>query len=64
MIIYCNIVSYREARKIMEEKQKRLNAAENALHLLRTTCIVWPNSAKEVLLAGSFDGWTSQVCFS
>ncbi|XP_008807858.2 protein FLOURY ENDOSPERM 6, chloroplastic isoform X2 [Phoenix dactylifera] len=49
-----------EARKIMEEKQKRLNAAENALHLLRTTCIVWPNSAKEVLLAGSFDGWTSQ----
>ncbi|EHA8589567.1 protein FLOURY ENDOSPERM 6, chloroplastic [Cocos nucifera] len=51
-----------EARNMMEEKQKRLNAAENALHLLRTTCIVWPNSAKEVLLAGSFDGWTSQLC--
>lgn len=49
-----------DAQKIMEEKQKRLNAAENALHLLRTTCIVWPNSAKEVLLAGSFDGWTNQ----
>ncbi|KAJ7943536.1 5'-AMP-activated protein kinase subunit beta-2 [Quillaja saponaria] len=30
------------------------------LQLLRTACIVWPNSASEVLLAGSFDGWVTQ----
>ncbi|RWW82877.1 hypothetical protein BHE74_00008635 [Ensete ventricosum] len=49
-----------EARKVMEEKQKRIDAAQNALHLLRTAYTVWPNSASEVLLAGSFDGWTGQ----
>lgn len=48
----------------MEEKKKRVDAAQNALSLLQTVCIVWPNSASEVLLAGSFDGWNSQVCFS
>ncbi|URE22072.1 Isoamylase N-terminal domain containing protein [Musa troglodytarum] len=49
-----------EAKKLMEEKKKRVDAAQNALSLLRTVCIVWPNSASEVLLAGSFDGWNSQ----
>ncbi|XP_064938662.1 protein FLOURY ENDOSPERM 6, chloroplastic-like isoform X2 [Musa acuminata AAA Group] len=49
-----------EARKVMEERQKRIDAAQNALHLLRTAYIVWPNSSSEVLLAGSFDGWTGQ----
>ncbi|KAL6562570.1 hypothetical protein OROGR_003577 [Orobanche gracilis] len=49
-----------DARKIVEEKQKRIDGARKALQLLRTTCIVWPNSASDVLLAGSFDGWTSQ----
>ncbi|RZR76696.1 hypothetical protein BHM03_00001574, partial [Ensete ventricosum] len=49
-----------EAKKLMEEKKKRDDAAQNALSLLRTVCIVWPNSASEVLLAGSFDGWNSQ----
>ncbi|XP_077239767.1 protein PTST homolog 2, chloroplastic-like isoform X2 [Tasmannia lanceolata] len=49
-----------EAQKIVEEKQKRIDNAQKALHVLRTACIVWPNSASEVLLAGSFDGWTSK----
>ncbi|XP_010242333.1 PREDICTED: uncharacterized protein LOC104586719 isoform X2 [Nelumbo nucifera] len=49
-----------EAQKMVEEKQKRIDDAQNALRLLRTACIVWPNSASEVLLAGSFDGWASQ----
>ncbi|XP_038692316.1 protein PTST homolog 2, chloroplastic isoform X2 [Tripterygium wilfordii] len=49
-----------DARKIVEEKQRRIDDAHRALRLLRSACIVWPNSASEVLLAGSFDGWTSQ----
>ncbi|KAG9134470.1 hypothetical protein Leryth_019927 [Lithospermum erythrorhizon] len=40
--------------------QRRLEGARKALRLLRTTTIVWHNSASEVLLAGSYDGWTSQ----
>ncbi|KAK6160031.1 hypothetical protein DH2020_003412 [Rehmannia glutinosa] len=48
------------AQKIVETKQKQIDGAHKALQLLRTTCIVWPNSASEVLLAGSFDGWTTQ----
>ncbi|XP_042425820.1 protein PTST homolog 2, chloroplastic-like [Zingiber officinale] len=50
----------REAQKIAEEKQSSITAAQMALSLLRTTCIVWPNSASEVLLVGSFDGWANQ----
>ncbi|KAL2546801.1 5'-AMP-activated protein kinase-related [Forsythia ovata] len=49
-----------EAQKIVEEKQKRIDGARKALQLLRTVCIGWPNSASEVLLVGSFDGWTTQ----
>ncbi|KAM6570946.1 hypothetical protein CsatA_015026 [Cannabis sativa] len=48
------------AKKIVEEKQKRIDDARRASRLLRSSCIVWPNSASEVLLAGSFDGWASQ----
>ncbi|KAA8532950.1 hypothetical protein F0562_032933 [Nyssa sinensis] len=48
------------AQKIAEEKQKRINGARRALKLLRTVRVVWHNSASEVLLAGSFDGWTTQ----
>lgn len=44
----------------MEEKQKKIDEAKRALSLLRTACIVWTNPASEVLLAGSFDGWTLQ----
>lgn len=51
----------RDAQNILDEKQKRINDARIALQLLRTTCIVWPNSGSEVLLAGSFDGWSTQV---
>ena len=50
-----------ERNKIIEEKQMRLEEVEKALSELRTVCIVWPNPASEVLLTGSFDGWTSQV---
>ncbi|WCJ21783.1 5'-AMP-activated protein kinase-related [Euphorbia peplus] len=49
-----------DAQKVMEEKQKRIDNARRALQLLRTACIVWPNSASEVLLAGSFDGWATK----
>ncbi|KAK6922079.1 AMP-activated protein kinase, glycogen-binding domain [Dillenia turbinata] len=49
-----------DAQKIVDEKQKKIDDAHRALHLLRTACIVWPNSASEVLLAGSFDGWATQ----
>nr|XP_023888575.1 protein PTST homolog 2, chloroplastic [Quercus suber]POF21939.1 protein ptst, chloroplastic [Quercus suber] len=49
-----------DAQKVVEEKQERIDDARRALQLLHTTCIVWPNSASEVLLAGSFDGWATQ----
>ena len=39
----------------------RLDEVEKALSELRTVSVVWPNPASEVLLTGSFDGWTSQV---
>ncbi|XP_011086402.1 uncharacterized protein LOC105168149 isoform X1 [Sesamum indicum] len=48
------------AQKIVDVKQKQIDRARKALQLLRTTCIVWPNSASEVFLAGSFDGWATQ----
>ncbi|XP_030449362.1 protein PTST homolog 2, chloroplastic isoform X2 [Syzygium oleosum] len=49
-----------DAHKIAEEKQRKIDDARRALQVLRTACIVWPNSATEVLLAGSFDGWATQ----
>ncbi|KAL6893669.1 hypothetical protein ACP4OV_007767 [Aristida adscensionis] len=49
-----------ERNKIIEEKQRRLDEVEKALSELRTVYIVWPNPASEVLLVGSFDGWTTQ----
>ncbi|GMH27612.1 hypothetical protein Nepgr_029455 [Nepenthes gracilis] len=49
-----------DAQKLADEKQRKIDDVREALQLLRTTCIVWPNSALEVLLAGSFDGWTTQ----
>ncbi|KAK1282234.1 hypothetical protein QJS10_CPB22g01171 [Acorus calamus] len=50
-----------DAQGIVEEKQWKIDYAQKALQLLRTACIVWPNPASEVWLAGSFDGWTSQI---
>ncbi|XVE75179.1 hypothetical protein DITRI_Ditri12bG0074800 [Diplodiscus trichospermus] len=49
-----------DAQKMVEQKQRRIDDARRALQLLCTTCIVWPNSASEVLLAGSFDGWATK----
>ncbi|MCL7051950.1 hypothetical protein MKW94_020242 [Papaver nudicaule] len=49
-----------EARKVVELKQKKIDEARKALFHLRSACIVWPNSASEVLLTGSFDGWSNQ----
>lgn len=49
-----------DAHKLVEKQQKRITLAHRALHLLRTSYIVWPNAASEVLLAGSFDGWATQ----
>ncbi|KAI3730957.1 hypothetical protein L1987_62138 [Smallanthus sonchifolius] len=50
-----------DTQKLVEEKQRRIDSARATLQLLRTTCIFWTHSASEVLLVGSFDGWTSQV---
>ncbi|XP_061351953.1 protein PTST homolog 2, chloroplastic [Gastrolobium bilobum] len=49
-----------DAHKIVKEKQERINNARRALQTLKTTCVVWPNTASEVFLAGSFDGWSTQ----
>ncbi|ESQ34347.1 hypothetical protein EUTSA_v10007340mg [Eutrema salsugineum] len=49
-----------DAQKIVREKQRKIDHASRALRLLRTASIVWPNSASEVLLTGSFDGWSTQ----
>ncbi|KAG7598176.1 Immunoglobulin E-set [Arabidopsis suecica] len=49
-----------DAQRIVREKQRRIDHANRALRLLRTASIVWPNSASEVLLTGSFDGWSTQ----
>ncbi|KAL3347662.1 hypothetical protein AABB24_021372 [Solanum stoloniferum] len=49
-----------DAQKMLDEKQKRIDRSSKALQLLRTARIVWTNSSSEVLLAGSFDGWTTQ----
>ncbi|KAL1804387.1 protein PTST homolog 2, chloroplastic isoform X2 [Daucus carota subsp. sativus] len=49
-----------ESQKIVEEKQRRVDCARRALQLLQSITIIWPNSASEVLLTGSFDGWTTQ----
>ncbi|KAL9272154.1 PTST homolog 2, chloroplastic-like protein [Drosera capensis] len=49
-----------DAQRVVDDKQRRISDARMALQFLRTACIVWPNSASEVLLSGSFDGWTTQ----
>ena len=51
----------RELQRNIEDKDKRLNEAISVLKTMRTARIVWPNPAVDVFLAGSFDGWTSQV---
>ena len=50
-----------DAQKVVEGKRKRIDGAHIALQLLRTACIVWTNSAYEVWLVGSYDGWSTQV---
>ncbi|TKY69737.1 PTST protein [Spatholobus suberectus] len=49
-----------DAHKVVEEKQKKINNAQKALQILKSTCVVWPNNASEVLLTGSFDGWSTK----
>ncbi|CAH9115273.1 unnamed protein product [Cuscuta europaea] len=53
-------LSVSDAQKMMEKKQSRIDGFHIAMQLLRTVHIVWPNSASEVLVAGSFDSWTSK----
>lgn len=50
-----------DTQKLVEEKQRRIDSARRTLQLLCTTSIFWTHSASEVLLVGSFDGWTSQI---
>ncbi|KAF3792681.1 PTST protein [Nymphaea thermarum] len=49
-----------EAQKVAEGKRSQIEEGQCLLSLLRTTSIVWSNSGDDVLLVGSFDGWTSQ----
>lgn len=49
-----------DTQKVIDEKKKRINNARKALKHLRSTCVIWPNSASEVFLTGSFDGWATQ----
>ncbi|KAL6969534.1 hypothetical protein U1Q18_029246 [Sarracenia purpurea var. burkii] len=49
-----------DAQKNVDEKKRRIDDARKALQPLRLACVVWPNPASEVLLAGSYDGWTTQ----
>ncbi|CAN8313149.1 unnamed protein product [Cochlearia groenlandica] len=49
-----------DAQRTVREKQRKIDHASRALRLLRTASIIWPNSASEVLLTGSFDGWSTQ----
>ncbi|KAL2349308.1 hypothetical protein Fmac_003308 [Flemingia macrophylla] len=49
-----------EANKVVEEKQKKINNAQKALQMLKSTCVIWPNTASEVFLVGSFDGWSTK----
>ncbi|OEL27462.1 hypothetical protein BAE44_0011522 [Dichanthelium oligosanthes] len=63
-LLYNNIYdTISERNKIIEDKQRRLDEVEKALSELRTVCIMWANPASEVLVVGSFDGWTSQVIY-
>nr|GEV22161.1 hypothetical protein [Tanacetum cinerariifolium] len=52
-------LSINEAQKMVKAKQRGVDTGSRTLHL-HTTYIIWPNSASEVFLAGSFDGWTTQ----
>ncbi|XP_020217900.1 protein PTST homolog 2, chloroplastic isoform X2 [Cajanus cajan] len=49
-----------DAQKVVEEKQKKINNAQKALQMLKTTCVIWPNKAEEIFLTGSFDGWSTK----
>ncbi|XP_027361317.1 protein PTST homolog 2, chloroplastic [Abrus precatorius] len=49
-----------DAHKVVQEKQKKINNAQKALQILKTTSVVWPSNASEVLLTGSFDGWSTK----
>ncbi|KAK9063415.1 hypothetical protein SSX86_017285 [Deinandra increscens subsp. villosa] len=54
-------LSVTDIKKLVEEKQRRIDSARKTMQLLRTACVFWTHSATEVLLVGSYDGWTSQV---
>ncbi|KAI7726813.1 hypothetical protein M8C21_019510 [Ambrosia artemisiifolia] len=47
------------AQELVKKKQRRINGGCRNLQL-RNVCIIWHDSASEVLLAGSVDGWTTQ----
>lgn len=49
-----------DARKAIDVKQRKIESIHRAMQHLRSTSIVWANSASEVLLVGSFDGWTTR----
>ncbi|XP_022632463.1 uncharacterized protein LOC106779838 isoform X1 [Vigna radiata var. radiata] len=49
-----------DAHKVVEEKQTKISKAQKALQMLKTTCVAWPNNAKEIFLTGSFDGWSNK----
>ncbi|KAK7274713.1 hypothetical protein RIF29_15810 [Crotalaria pallida] len=56
-------VAITDALKEVDEKQKKINNANKALQFLKSTSVVWPNTASEVFLVGSFDGWSTKIKF-
>lgn len=53
--------SPRDAHNIVKEKQRMIDSSHEALQYLKPVSIAWPITASEVLVTGSFDGWSSQV---
>ncbi|KAM0009218.1 hypothetical protein Hdeb2414_s0095g00791901 [Helianthus debilis subsp. tardiflorus] len=49
-----------DAQKLVKKKQMRTDGGCRNLQL-HNVCIIWHDSASEVLLVGSVDGWTTQV---
>ncbi|CAI5478508.1 unnamed protein product [Closterium sp. Yama58-4] len=52
---------FRETRRVLEEKDQQLGELQVAYVQLRPTRVVWPNPGNEVLLTGSFNGWTNRI---
>ena len=51
----------REAREALASRDRELASLSAGNSLLRVVKVVWADPAREVLLCGSFNGWTDRV---